>query len=423
MILRNKSLVMLMAGIATFTVATPVWSQSLDTVIADTLANAPALEGAKARVESARAKMDQARAERGPSATIEGQLGVGRIDPQGFFGLSADNVMPRTARTTVELPLFTGGRISAAIRQAESGVEVADLQARMTELQLRVQVAQTYTQAVAAQQLIRQYEALGTSLDEAVRQARLKFKVGEGTSTEIVQAQARRAEAEAGLSQANGQLASSLGQLARLAGYAVTIDPVSPEIPAVPPSRDRAIVLATARNPMLLAAQKQVDAARAKVDGVRAERWPTIGAYAEASSVRDEFFPGYKADSASAGVRARWTIFSGGRLSARESGAAADLRAAEADSADTRLTVEQQAIVAYENVSAAKAVLAASEARVTATEAALRNTRLEVKVGAKPQLAQLDAEREAIEAQSALADVKGQLLVAVYRLRAITGMD
>ncbi len=421
--LRIKPLLMLTAAMGAFAVSTPAWSQSLDTVIADTLANAPALDADRARAESARARVDQARAERGPSATVEGQVGVGRIDPQGFFGLSADNVAPRSARATVELPLFTGGRISAGIRQATSGAEAADLQARMTELELRVQVVQTYAQAVAAQQLIRRYEALGTSLDEAIRQARLKFKVGEGTSTETLQAEARRAEAGAGLAQATGQLASASGQLARLAGYGVTIESMSPQVPPVPLARDSAVVLATTRNPMLLAAQKQVDVARAKIDGVRAERWPTVGAYAEATSVRDEFFPGYKADSASAGVRARWTIFSGGRLSARETGAAADLRAAEAEAANARLTVEQQAIVAYENMTSARAVLAATEARVTATEAALHNTRLEVKVGAKPALAQLDAEREAIEAQSARVEAQGQLLVAAYRLRAIVGMD
>jgi outer membrane protein TolC len=67
--------------------------------------------------------------------------------------------------------------------------------------------------------------------------------------------------------------------------------------------------------------------------------------------------------------------------------------------------------------------LSASEARLTASEAALRGTVLEVKAGAKAQLAQLDAEREAIEAHAARADARGRALVAVYRLRAIAGMD
>lgn len=413
----------LAASAALVALASPATAQSLEVVIGEALARSPALAAARARAESAEAGIAQARAERAPSAVLDGQVGVGRIDPQGFFGLAADDVVPRSARVTVELPLFNGGRISAAIRQASGGAEAADQQVRMTKFELRIRVVQAYAQAVTAQQLIARYDTLNRALDEALRQARLKFTAGEGTSTETAQAQARRAEAEAGLSAAQGQLAGARAQLAALAGHPVALDIELPGAPQVPPSSDAAIAMALKDNPAILAALRQIDAARAKTDSVRAERLPTVGAYAEAASVRDQFFPGYKADSASVGVRARWTIFNGGRIGAKTSGAAADLRAAEADAANARLVVEQQAVVAFEDVVTARAVVAASEARLAANEAALRGTRLEVKSGAKPPLAQLDAEREAIEAQAAQAQAHGQLLVAAYRLRAIAGMD
>ena len=413
----------LVAGVALAALAMPASAQSLDTVIAESMARSPSLEGARARAESARAGVSAARAERAPSAALEGQIGVGRIDPQGFFGLTADDVVPRSARATVELPLFTGGRINAAIRQATGGAEAADQQVRMTALELRVRVVQAYVRAVAARELIARYDMLNRALDETLRQARLKFKAGEGTSTETAQAEARRAEAEAGLSGAQGQLAGAMAQLETLAGHPVALDGDLPGAPQIPSSRDAAIAMALKDNPAVLAALRQIDAARAKSDGVRAERLPTIGAYAEAASVRDQFFPGYKADSASVGLRARWSIFSGGRIGAKASGAAADLRAAQADADDARLVVEQQAVIAFEDVTTARAVLSASEARLTASEAALRGTALEVKAGVKPQLAQLDAVRDAIEAQAARAEAGGRVLVAAYRLRAIAGMD
>lgn len=413
----------LVAGVALAALAMPASAQSLDTVIAESMARSPSLEGARARAESARAGVSAARAERAPSAALEGQIGVGRIDPQGFFGLTADDVVPRSARATVELPLFTGGRINAAIRQATGGAEAADQQVRMTALELRVRVVQAYVRAVAARELIARYDMLNRALDETLRQARLKFKAGEGTSTETAQAEARRAEAEAGLSGAQGQLAGAMAQLETLAGHPVALDGDLPGAPQIPSSRDAAIAMALKGNPAVLAALRQINAARAKSDGVRAERLPTIGAYAEAASVRDQFFPGYKADSASVGLRARWSIFSGGRIGAKASGAAADLRAAQADADDARLVVEQQAVIAFEDVTTARAVLSASEARLTASEAALRGTALEVKAGVKPQLAQLDAVREAIEAQAARAEAGGRVLVAAYRLRAIAGMD
>jgi len=413
----------LVAGAALASLNVSASAQSLDTVIAEAMARSPSLEGARARAESARTGVSAAKAERAPSAALEGQIGIGRIDPQGFFGLTADDVVPRSARATIELPLFTGGRINAAIRQATGSAEAAEQRVRMTALELRVRVVQAYAQAVAARELIARYDTLNRALDETLRQARLKFKAGEGTSTETAQAEARRAEAEAGLSGAQGQLAGTMAQLAALAGHPVTLDVELPGAPQIPPSSDAAIAMALKDNPAILAALRQIDGARAKTDGVRAERLPTIGAYAEAASVRDQFFPGYKADSASVGLRARWTIFSGGRIGAKASGAAAELRAAQADAENARLVVEQQAVVAFEDVTTARAILAASEARLNASEAALRGTALEVKAGAKPQLAQLDAEREAIEAQAARAEAGGRVLVAGYRLRAIVGMD
>ena len=240
----------LVAGVALAALAMPASAQSLDTVIAESMARSPSLEGARARAESARAGVSAARAERAPSAALEGQIGVGRIDPQGFFGLTADDVIPRSARATVELPLFTGGRINAAIRQATGGAEAADQQVRMTALELRVRVVQAYVRAVAARELIARYDTLNRALDETLRQARLKFKAGEGTSTETAQAEARRAEAEAGLSGAQGQLAGAMAQLETLAGHPVALDGDLPGAPQIPSSRDAAIAMACLRRPL-----------------------------------------------------------------------------------------------------------------------------------------------------------------------------
>ena len=66
-------------------------------------------------------------------------------------------------------------------------------------------------------------------------------------------------------------------------------------------------------------------------------------------------------------------------------------------------------------------MVTASAARVTAADEALRSTRLEAKVGAKPTLAVLDAEREALAAQAAMIEAEGQRLIAAWQLNALTG--
>ena len=78
-------------------------------------------------------------------------------------------------------------------------------------------------------------------------------------------------------------------------------------------------------------------------------------------------------------------------------------------------------IDAWQGLDTANRTIAASEARVAAANEALRGTRLEAQVGAKPTLAVLDAEREATEAQAALLEAQGRRHVAAWRLNALTG--
>lgn len=403
--------------------ATPATAQSLDDAVGAALARSPAIEAARARADAGAAQVDAARAERAPQAVIEGQVGVGRLNPEGYFGLTADNVTPRQARATVELPIFTGGRVSAAVAAAQGGADAAQLNLRLTALELRVRVVAAYSDAVAGTAMIRRYEQLVTALEEMVRGANLRFQTGGATSTEVAQAQARLAEAQAGLAAARGQLAQAQAQLTTLTGGPIAVLPELPAPPALPASREEATERALQSNPALGAAQRMADVAEARRNGARAERLPSVGAYAEGSVVRDQFFPGYIANSASVGLRAQWTLFSGGRQSAHERVTDAEMRAARADAEDARLRVQEQAIGAFEDASAARAVLGAAEARARAADEALRGTRLEVQAGAQPQLAQLDAERESIEATAAMIAARGRMLVAAYRLRAIAGMD
>ena len=137
--------------------------------------------------------------------------------------------------------------------------------------------------------------------------------------------------------------------------------------------------------------------------------------------MRDQFFPGYSADSASAGVRASWTFFTGGRNSARIRKADADIRAAEADAAAMAQQVQGRAIESFTALQSAQAQLSAAErARQRAKRpCAARGWKSR---SAPASLALLDAEREAIAAGTARISAAGQVLVAAHVLRAIAGL-
>ncbi|WP_246202923.1 TolC family protein [Sphingomonas lacunae] len=402
--------------------AAPVAAQDLPTALADAYARSPAMDAARADAEAAEARVAQARSSALPSARVDAMIGAGRIDPGGFFGLTADDVTPRIAQVTVEYPLFTGGRTTAAVAQARSGADAARAGLDGTRRQLTVAVVAAYADVLTARQLVDSYTRMEGAVAEIVRGARLRFRVGDAASTELAQAEARLAEARAGLIAAQGRKASAEAQLNRLVGHEVSALAPLGELPAVPESLVEAMDSARAHNAMRAQAQSGIGAARAGVRGAEAASRPSIGTFVEAGHVRDQFFPNYRADSITIGARARWTFLDPG-ASARVREARASLAASEARARMADDAIEQAVIEAWHALASARGMVAASRDGVTAANEALRATSLEVRVGIKPQLAQLDAEREAIAAAARLAEAEGQLHVAARQLRALTGLE
>ncbi|WP_067734040.1 TolC family protein [Novosphingobium naphthalenivorans] len=403
-------------------IASPIASaQDLNAAIADALAHAPALEAAKAEEAAAQARLDRAKSESNPLLRVEGSVGTGRIDNGGFFGITADDTTPLALQGTAEMPLYAGGRISAAIDQAKGGAQIAGFQAEQTRLTTVVQAISAYTEVLTARKLNARFHQLVTELAEVERQAGLRFKAGEISSADLAQARARKAQADAGQAHAQGRLASAEAAYERLTGNPAGDLAPLPDLPRTPPTLDEALDLARNANPSLRQAKTAVDVAKAGVRAAKAEGMPQVGAYAEAAHVRDQFFPGYKADSYSVGIRGKWTIFAGGRVATQIRAADAGVDASEARLRQADQALQGMVIDAWTGLATANRMVDATNLQNQAAMEALRGRKLEAKVGSVPVLSVLDAEREAIAADAALLEAQGQRLVAAWQLNALTG--
>lgn len=399
----------------------PVAAQDLAAALADALANAPAVAEAEAGRAAANARLDRARAEGNPLLRVEGSVGTGRIDNGGFFGITADDVNPLAVQATAEMPLYAGGRIASAVDQARGGAEVARLATEQARLQTMVQAVAAYAGVLASRKLEDRFARLTTELREVERQAGLRFRVGEIASPEVSQARARRAEAEAGFAEAQGRRISAEAAYERLTGKTPGALAPLPALPPAPATLDEALDMARTGNPALKQAEAGVAVARAGTRAARAEGLPTIGAYAEAAHIRDQFFPDYRADTVAVGLRGRWTLFAGGRVASQVRAADADLAGAQARERQAGLSLDGMVIDAWQGLITAGRVVEASRLRHEAAAEALRGIRLEAQVGAKPTLDVLDAEREAVTAEAALIEAEGMRHVAAWRLNALTG--
>lgn len=304
------------------------------------------------------------------------------------------------------MPLYAGGRISAAIAQSRQGAELARFGAEQARLDTVVQAVSIHSDVLTMRKLEQSYARLAANLGEMGRQAMLRFNVDEISSADLAQVRARKAEAQAGLAQAQGRRISVEAAFERLTGQTPgALEPLA-ALPPVPPSLDEALDLARQNNPVLHQAKAQVKMAEAGVRGAKAEGLPSVGAFAEGSSVRDQFFLGYKADAVTVGVRGRWNLWSGGRVSSQT-------RAEQA--------LDGMVIDTWHDLNSATQAAQASELRHSAAREALRGIKLEALVGAKPTLAVLDAEREAIAAEADLLAAEAMRAKAAWRLGALTG--
>jgi outer membrane protein len=408
------------AALAVSAVAAPI---TLDDAIAAAETHAPSLAVARAEADAAEKRAEAARAAAGPTATLTGSIGWGRLDPGGYFGLSATNVTPRAAQVGIEQPLYAGGRISGARLAASAGAEVAKAGLVQRRTSLRAEVAQSYGAVLAADAGLTAATGLLKAVALTARQAKLRFKAGEVPSTDVQQAEARLAEAEALLAIATGQREASRARFNRLTGLVPeSLAPLSGG-PPLPATLDEAIDEAQRHSPVIAQAQAALAAGRAKARSAKAEGRPQVAAYAEASTVRDQFFPGYRGDLASAGVRGRWSLFASGRIRAEGQAADAAVRVAEAWLADARGSVREMVIAGFANVRSTGLAADAALRQQRASEAALASVRQEVRVGLKPTLALLDAERDAAQAAMQAANADTNRIAAAWNLLALLGRE
>lgn len=394
-------------------------AMSLSEAIAQAQRSNPSLGQVSAQADAATARLAQARAGRLPSLTLSGEAAEGRTDLGGFFGFGRSDVSPRAAALELRQPLFAGGAINAAVERASEGRKAAAVQVGGARALLAAQTAGAYVGVLTAEEIVALNQAQARQLAELVRQADLRFKGGEIARTDLAQAQARAAEAQAGMARARGDLARARAHFETVVGLSPeNLEPLAAP-PAMPSSRDEALAVADRSSPMLLSASAASRAADAALRYAQSERLPSLALTVKASTARDQFFPGYRSEDVTVGVQGRWTLFAGGAINGRVDEARAGLRAARFAQDDARAQVREAVIGAWEDVETSRALVTAASDQVNSAQSALDSVRNEVRVGQKPMLDLLNAEREALGAQSAMVAARGGVIVASYRLNAL----
>lgn len=393
-------------------------AQSLDDAIAAALANSPVLSAADARVDGADARLTQARSARYPQITARGQYAEAETD----FGGGRQDINPRSSMVSAEQILFAGGRVWAGVRQARAGRDASEAERDGVRAALIADVAEAYLGLTTSRRALALRTSTLASLTTLADQSQARFDAGEIARSELAQALARRAGAQAALAQARADEASAVARFRRVIGVEPGVLAPVDAAPETPPTREDAIARAQRANAQLIALREAETAASAGVWRAASQHAPTVSLSVEASSVRDEFLPGYRADGTAFVARASIPLFTGGRISGEVREARAVLDEARAMRMAAERGVTDDVTSAFESNQAAREAEAAARLQVEASRTALQSMRDEASVGQRPTIDVLDAERDLLQAELELDRARATLVVSAYRLRALIGM-
>lgn len=270
----------LLAATALFAAAPPASAETLREAIAAACEGNPQLAAARARQDALSETPEQARALGRPTASVAATGGYDRLG----YGKAA------SAGATVAVPVWTGGRVSSAVRAASADVAAGAEGLRDTEATILEGVVGAYAALLYNQQAVEVARVGIERLDRQVAEARSRYDLGRATRTDVAQLEAQRASVVASLSDAEGALATAAAAYRAAVGRdagTLTADIASPA--ALPASRDAARAAADAANPLLLQQRRVVAASAARVDQARAGRAPSLdlsGSYGRGAALR-----------------------------------------------------------------------------------------------------------------------------------------
>ena len=335
--------------------------------------------------------------------------GVTHLTPGGF-GIA------------ISQSLFDGFKTRNNVEAARAAVQASRETLRNTEQNVLFDAASAYLDVIR-DQAIAGFRAQSLEfLNEQVRSERARFQVGESTRTDVAQAEARQAAAVAQLNAARAQLQSSIAVYRQVIGK----EPHKLRGPAgvgnlVPGQLQRALDIAFAEHPAILATKYLVDQADWNVKSSESDLLPRVTLDGSASRRYNSSQHGQITDNAQITATLRVPIYQGGRVSAtiRQNKETLGQRWIEVD--QTVDSVRAAVVSAYSQLEAAKASVVANQSQLRAAQLALQGAVEERNVGQRTTLDVLNTQQDVISAQIAQASSQRDVIVAGYALLSAVG--
>ncbi len=395
---------------------------------------------AKAASDAARGVAQQSRATAWmPSADLNAAATVERAASAGDSVRTTTSTLGATAR----LPLWNGAGL-ADVRAQDASVRGADWQARQVRIDVAREASAAYIAVAEALEQIRLIDSQRALLNEQLRINDQRLKGGAGTVLDVLETRTRLDQARAEQTTRQAQLGSQALALRRLTGRAVPAalaplaavqagaeDAATPAgdsagaIPIVVPEASAALQFARARNPALLLAQAQVDAAEATLEARRAGSHPTVDAVGSITRNRvGTIAPGVPrtteaSNVGSIGLQLNVPLYTGGLQDGRDKEAYALLGKAMAERDVALASVLTEMRDAYQLLEQARQQVTVQQQVVRTAAATVEAVRKAFVAGFRTNLDLLNTQQQVDVARQGLVSARVSVLNAQVTILAL----
>lgn len=432
----------LAASVAFFLAISPAAiAETLKGALAKAYENNSELNAARAGVRVTDEGVAIAKSGYRPTIAAEGDVShsYGRnksTNALGTTGIGGARTSSASVGVSISQNIFDGFRTKNSVASATSQVFAQRENLRNTEQNILFTAVTAYMDVIRDRQIAALQKKNLSALQEQVRAASARFEVGEGTRTDVAQAQARRSAALAQLSAAEAQVKASAADYRQVVGE----NPGQLKAPAsiakqLPSNLESAMQSARVEHPAIIANLHIIDATEYGVKAAEGALLPTLSAnagvqrkYSASSNFpkQDGIFAKDNnndtvQDSASVGLKLTVPIYQGGREYAQVRQEKERLGKARIDTDVARDQVAQAVTSAWSQLQGAKASVSANKELVSVAQLALDGVVEERKVGQRTTLDVLNAQKDVTDARISLVQSERDLVVASYAVLSSMG--
>ncbi|WP_249197322.1 TolC family outer membrane protein [Gluconobacter wancherniae] len=319
-------------------------------------------------------------------------------------------------------PLYQGGKTVAGIHAAMNQVMAERARLISTEQEVFTNVVSAYVGVIEDEQMLQLNINNERVLQQQLQATEERFHVGEITRTDVAQAQAALASATAQRQQSEGTLQTAQATYLQVVGIAAPSNLIAPQPLNLPvKSEQEAVALAVENNPSVVNALFTEAQSKDNVSVQISAIMPKVSASLNYQHSINQGYGHSSMDNKYGMVSFNLPIYQGGSEYAAVREARQESQSAHHEVDVQRRTALQLAAANWQQMVSYKQSIASNREAISANVIALDGVERQALVGTSTTLAVLQQQQTLLQAQQALVQNLGSLVITSYNVAAAIG--